>query len=247
MTARVTASGAGVRFDFDRQQRVVTPVLGRLRRAGGFAWGLHDIDLQIGGGEGLAIVGPSGSGKTSLLRALAGILPCDAGRITVEGRVGSLLAVEGGLFGPLTGRENALVLTVLSGLDRANARSALESVHERSRLGAAFERPVATYSEGMRARLGFSIAVAAQPEVLLLDEVFEALDHEYRSVVEAYTRDLRERGGIVIAAGHDHLALELICDRAIAMRGGTIIDDGPCAAVVTAYRGGETSAGATLP
>ncbi len=241
MTASVTLKGAGVRFDFDRQQRVVTPGLARLRRRGRSAWGVHDVDVRIAAGEGVALVGPSGSGKTSLLRLLAGILPCDAGSVTIEGRVGSLLAVEGGLLGPLTGRENALTLSVLAGLDRARAQAELDGLRERSRLGDAFERPVASYSEGMRARLGFSIASAARPDVLLLDEVFEALDHEYRAVVEEYTQELMGRGGVVVAAGHDHDALERICGRALAMRDGEVVDDGPAAEVVAGYRrGGAT-------
>lgn len=245
MTASITLDRAGVRFDFDRQQRVVTPALAQLRRRGSSAWGLRDVSVRVTSGEGVALVGPSGSGKTSLLRLLAGILPCDSGSARIEGRIGSLLAVEGGLIGPLTGRENALTLAVLAGLDRGAAKSALAALRERSMLGEAFERPVASYSEGMRARLGFAIASAAAPEVLLLDEVFEALDHEYRAVVEDYTRDLRRRGGIVVAAGHDHDALERICGRALAMRGGRVVDDGPGAAVVAAYRSDSPSLSAT--
>ena len=238
MTPRIAATGLGVRFDFDRQQRVVSPTLWRLRRRGTTTWGLRDVDLNVQGGEGVALIGPSGSGKTSLLRAIAGILPADAGTLAVDGRVGSMLAVEGGLFGALTGRENARSLGVLAGLGTDAARSIAGELGERARLGAAFDRPVATYSEGMRARLGFAIAESARPEVLVLDEIFEALDHEYRRVVEEHARALRAEGGIVVVAGHDHEALGRICERAVALHAGRIVADGPFAEIVEAYRGG---------
>jgi ABC-type polysaccharide/polyol phosphate transport system ATPase subunit len=96
---------------------------------------------------------------------------------------------------------------------------------------------MATYSEGMRARLGFASAVAAHPDVVVLDEVFEALDHEYRQVVESFAQELCARGGAVVAAGHDHQALGRICSRAVLLTGGHVEADGPFAAVVAAYRG----------
>lgn len=232
MTARIEANGLGIRFDFDRQGRVVTPVLRTLRRKGETIWGLRDIDLSINAGEGVALVGPSGSGKTSLLRAFAGVLPADEGSLEVTGRVGSMLAVEGGLLGALTGKENAETLSVLAGLSLSGARAEEERLAATGRLGLAMSRPVSTYSAGMRARLGFAIAESADPEVILLDEVFEALDHGYREVVGEHAAKLLEGGGIVVIAGHDHLALKKICARAIRMEDGRVVQDGPIETVL---------------
>jgi ABC-2 type transport system ATP-binding protein/lipopolysaccharide transport system ATP-binding protein len=236
MSAAVRLDGLGVRFDFDRQGRVVTPGLRRLRRIRGSAWGLRDIDLTIEPGTGLALVGATGSGKTSLLRVLAGVLPADAGSVEVSGRVGSLLAADAGLQLLLTGRENSELLGVLAGQSLAEARAATDRVASRARLGDAFDRPVHTYSGGMRARLGLAVIRSITPTVLLLDEVFEALDHEFRAVVEDYARDLRAEGGIVVAAGHDHLALERICPRAAWMEGGHVRAEGPLLEVIASYR-----------
>lgn len=227
MSARIEARGLGIRFDFDRQGRVVTPVLRTLRRKGETVWGLRDVDVSIQPGEGVALVGPSGSGKTSLLRAFAGVLPADEGSLKISGKVGSMLAVEGGLLGALTGKENAETLSVLAGLSLAGAKSEEERLVATGRLGRAMDRPVSTYSAGMRARLGFAIAESADPEVILLDEVFEALDHDYREVVRKHAVNLLGRGGIVVIAGHDHLALRKICSRAIRMEGGRVTEDGP--------------------
>ena len=235
MNASITAENLGVRFLFDRQRRVVTPMLARLHRRGSEVWGLRGIDLDVGPGEGLALVGPTGSGKTTLLRTLAGVLSPDAGRLAVDGRVGSLLSVDAGLLAPLSGRENSLLLGVLYGLSRRDAQRALERIKERSGLREAFERPVSSYSQGMRARLGFAVADAASPSVLLLDEVHEALDHEFRAVVGQRARELRDAGGIVIAAGHDHQALAQMCDRAVLLVRGQVDADGPFDSVLARY------------
>ena len=227
MRAAVRADGLGVRFLFDRNRRMVTPNLARLRRRGAEAWGLRDVSFAARAGEAIALLGRSGAGKTTLLRMIAGVLPADEGSIEVEGSVASLLSVGAGLMAPLTGRENAVLLGVLSGVPRGKAVERLDLVRERSGLGASFERPVSSYSQGMRARLGFAAADQAGTDVLLLDEVHEALDHEYREVVEQRANELLTGGGIVVAAGHDHPLLERICTRALWMDGGHVVGDGP--------------------
>jgi lipopolysaccharide transport system ATP-binding protein len=233
--ASLEAVALGVHFRFDRHRRVVSPTVAWLRRRGPTVWGLHAIDLRIAAGEGVALVGSIGSGKTTLLRALAGILPADEGTVTATGRIGTLLSTQAGLLSLLTGRENALLLGVLNGLTRRETQAALEDIKERTHLGEAFELPVATYSEGMRARLGFAVATYRDVDVLLLDEVHESLDHEFRAVVSEHADGIRARGGIVVAAGHDHSALEAICDRAVLLEGGRVAKDGDFHAILDAY------------
>ena len=235
MSVTIVAEGLGVRFLFDRDQQVVTPTLARLRRRVSEAWGLRDVSFSIGPGEAVALVGPSGAGKTTLLRVIAGVLSPDAGRLEVRGRVGSLLSIEAGLLGVLSGRENSALLGVLAGLSRREAGAVLEEVKARSGLGGSFERPVSSYSQGMRARLGFAAVEPAGPEILLLDEVHEALDQEFRGVVEVRARGILDGGGIVVAAGHDHPLLERLCTRAFLMREGRIERDGPFAELQAAY------------
>jgi ABC-type polysaccharide/polyol phosphate transport system ATPase subunit len=244
--ARISLAGAGVRFEFDRLRRVTTPALRRIRRIHARAWGLRGVTLAVEPGEAVAVVGATGSGKTTLLRVIAGVIPPDEGGAEVRGQVGALLATGAGVQMFLTGRENAELLGVLAGLSFREVRDRMEAIAERAKLGDAFDRPVHTYSEGMRARLGFAVIQMIETRVLLLDEVFEALDHEFRAKVEAYGRDLRSRGGIVVAAGHDHAALERLCPRALWLAGGQVEADGPFAEVVAAYRaaGPPATAGA---
>ncbi|MDH4176059.1 MAG: ATP-binding cassette domain-containing protein [Thermoleophilia bacterium] len=231
----VTCESLGVRFQFDREQRPVTPVLARLRRGVTESWGLRGISVTIGPGEAVALIGPSGAGKSTLLRAIAGVLPPDDGTVVTSGRIGALLATDAGLTGVLTGRENATLIAALAGLPRRRMEALLSSVASASGLGPSFDRPVMSYSEGMRARVGFAVVIEAAPDVLLLDEVHEALDHEYREVVERAASAIVARGGIVIAAGHDHPLLERIAERGILLECGTLVADGPFTDVQARY------------
>jgi ABC-type polysaccharide/polyol phosphate transport system ATPase subunit len=231
VSCAVRVAGLGIRFLFDRQQRPTTPALAKLRRRCSEAWGLRGVDLEIGPGESVGFVGPNGAGKTTLLRVIGGVLEPDQGTVRVRGRIGSLLSTEAGLLLNLTGRENCALLGVLAGMSRAQAREALDLVKERTRLGDAFDRPVSSYSQGMRARLGFAVVERAAPQILLLDEVHEALDREFREVMEARAEAIVASGGIVIAAGHDRATLARLCRRAVELHDGTIRADGPFAEV----------------
>jgi ABC-type polysaccharide/polyol phosphate transport system ATPase subunit len=235
--ASIQADGLGVRFLFDRYQRAVTPALARLRRATEETWGVRDLSFAFEPGEGVALIGPSGSGKTTVLRLIAGVFSPDEGRLQVAGRVGSLLSTEAGLLGLLTGRENAILLGVLAGMSREQAEAQLDRIKDATRLDDAFERPVLSYSEGMKARLGFAVAEHAGRDILVLDEVHEALDHEFRERVAERAAAVRAAGGIVVAAGHDHPLLATFCDRALWLREGRVEADGGFEEVRRAYLG----------
>ena len=222
----IVAEGVGVQFFFNRHLRVVTPTEARLRGHTTTFWGLRDVTFSIQGGEGTALIGRSGSGKTTLLRVLAGVLTPDRGNLEVRGRVASLLSVDAGLLSLLTGRENALLLGTIAGLPRRAVLKAMDDIKARSALHEAFERPVLTYSQGMRARLGFAVAEEVDPQILLLDEVHEALDHEFRSFLQARAHTILDAGGIVVAAGHDHAMLARLCTRAIWLENGQIRGEG---------------------
>jgi ABC-type polysaccharide/polyol phosphate transport system ATPase subunit len=233
----VTAEELGIHYLFDRQQRTVSPTLARLRRAGGENWALTDVSFEMRAGEAVALLGASGSGKSTLLRTIAGVLEPDTGRVSTRGRIGSLLSVHAGVMALLTGRENTLMLGVLAGMTPAQARAEMDEVRRRSGLGEHYERLVASYSQGMRARLGLAVIERTEPTILLLDEIHEALDHEFRDHVEGYAHDLLAAGGIVVATGHDHPMLERLCTRALLLEKGRVVDDGPFKTVQHRYLG----------
>jgi lipopolysaccharide transport system ATP-binding protein len=226
MTALVTANEVGVRFLFDRNRRLITPTLARLRRPRAEAWGLRNVTFTIQPGEGVALIGASGAGKTTLLRTIAGVFVPDVGEMAIRGRIASLLSTQAGLLPRLTGRENCLLTCVLAGLSRRRAAEVVERVKDRSGIGDAFENPVASLSQGMHARLGFAVAEQTDPQVLLLDEVHEALDHEFRAIVQERAERIRAGGGIVVATGHDLHLLRRLCDRALFLRDGAIVAAG---------------------
>jgi ABC-type polysaccharide/polyol phosphate transport system ATPase subunit len=228
-----------VRFVLDREGRPISGSLAALGRRRTVVWGIRNINLDVGGGEGVALIGPNGAGKTTLLRTLAGVYQPDRGRVAVSGRAGLMLSLTAGLNGSLTGRENAMVLQLLSGLPTAKARAALPAVKARSGLGEAFEQQVVSYSAGMKARLGFSAFEQANPQVVLVDEVLGTVDHQFRPVAESRLLEVRAGGGILIAAGHDHSRLEALCSRAIRLDDGSIVADGPFSEVVEGYLDGS--------
>ncbi len=235
MSASIRTQALGVRFLFDRQNRLLTPTLARLRRRVAETWALRDVTVSFGPAEGVALLGRSGSGKTTLLRVIAGVLAPDAGTIEVRGRVASLLSLEAGLMPVLTGRENAVLLGVLAGWSRHEARAALSDIGTRTGLEEQFDRPVASYSQGMRARLGLAVVEQGHPAILLLDEVHEALDHAARAAVERDARGILDAGGIVVAAGHDHPMLERLCTHALHLERGSVVDYGEFDDVRQAY------------
>lgn len=231
----ITADRVGVHFFFDRQHRVVTPTLARIRRRGSDVWGIRDVTFTVEGGEGVALLGANGTGKSTLLRMVAGVLPADAGRLDARGRIAALLSIDAGLMPALTGRENSELLGVLAGMTRRAAQRSLAEIQDRTALGDEFDRPVSSYSQGMRARLGFAVADQVAPDILLLDEVHEAIDHDSRAFVEERAHAILRAGGIVMATGHDHALLERLCSRALLLDGGEIVRDGDFAEVRRDY------------
>ncbi len=116
---------------------------------------------------------------------------------------------------------------MLAGLSLSSSRAATQSVEERSQLGTSFDRPVASYSQGMRALLGLTVAEEVVPDILLLDEVHEALDHRFRATIATHVNSIRNAGGIVIAAGHDHPLLAELCSSAMFLEDGRLVAVGP--------------------
>jgi lipopolysaccharide transport system ATP-binding protein len=183
-------------------------------------WALRDINLEVRPGEILGIVGRNGSGKSTLLKTLAGILGPDEGRVDVRGKVGCLMSFGVGFKPNLSGRENIFINGSILGLAQREVASRLDRIIEFAELGDFIDAPVRTYSAGMKGRLGFSIAVHIEPDILLLDEVLTVGDASFREKAGSILDRFRDSNRTVIIASHSMNLIKERCTRAIWIEAG---------------------------
>ena len=196
---------------------------------------LNGVDLKLKQGEVVGILGPNGAGKSSLLRMVGGIYKPDKGFVDTKGRI-TLLAGYGLGFSPgLTGRENIHFSGGLLGLTVEELTSLEQEIIEFSELGAFIDSPLWTYSSGMRARLGFSIACFSNPDILLLDEVMSVGDSSFKKKSKAKIKEMVKSEMTVLIISHDLNTLSDLCDRLIYMENGRVIVDDDDDLVVKLY------------
>ncbi|MBB1518691.1 ABC transporter ATP-binding protein [Aquipseudomonas guryensis] len=187
-------------------------------------WALKDVSFDLRAGETLGVIGANGAGKSTLLRMIAGIVEPDCGELWREpGTTASLLALNVGLKNELSGRENAIISGLLLGMSLAHIKSLLEDIHKFSGLGAFFERPVGSYSTGMRARLGFAVAIHADPDILLIDEVLGVGDQNFKDKSHKAMKQKISSNKTVVLVSHSMDAIKSLCDRVIWIHEGKSI------------------------
>ncbi len=203
---------------------------------------LDGVSLSVGSGETLAVIGENGAGKTTLLKVVARITPPDRGRVEVGGRLSALIEVGAGFHPELTGRENVMLHGSILGLSRRALRAAMDEIAAFAGLTDAMDTPVKRFSTGMYARLGFAVAVHADPRVLLVDEVLSVGDEAFR--VRCYERidALMGGGTAILFVSHDLAAVERVAARAVWLHEGGVRREGKAGEVVAAYRTFATGA-----
>ncbi|WP_101676151.1 ABC transporter ATP-binding protein [Alloalcanivorax mobilis] len=198
----------------------------RYKRRGGlfrrpeYFQALEGVTFDIYRGETLGIVGRNGAGKSTLLRVVAGIIRPDDGEIVNSGVTVSLLALQAGFDPELSGRDNAIMSGMLMGYTRKQVEARSSDITEFSELGSFMDEPVKTYSSGMRARLGFSVAVFMTPDVLLLDEVLSVGDKEFRKKAEYEMMKKIHSDQTVLLVSHSEQQVRRVCDRVIELEKG---------------------------
>jgi len=197
---------------------------------------LSDVSFAVPRGTTLGIVGRNGSGKSTLIRVIAGIYPPDTGQVASRGRVSALIELGAGFHPEFTGRENVYINGIILGLTRAQIRRRLDEIVEFAGLEDFIDSPVRTYSSGMYMRLGFSVAVHVDPDILLVDEVLAVGDEPFVKKGLEKMDEFKRQGKTIVVAGHDLAFVERWCDAAILLETGRVTAEGCPSEVVAAYR-----------
>jgi len=196
---------------------------------------LDGINLEVNEGEILGIIGRNGSGKSTLLRAISGIYRPDEGIIQSKGQITLMAGLGIGFNVNLSGRENVYLYGSILGNSNEVMNGLMESIIDFSGLNGFIDQPLRTYSAGMRARLGFSIASAVNPDILLIDEVLSVGDQEFRAKSMARILEIVEGSRTVIIVSHNFNIMKQICTRLIMIEKGEIIANGPPEEVINIY------------
>jgi len=198
-------------------------------------WALRDIDLEVNQGEVVGIIGRNGAGKSTLLRVLSGITEPTAGYADIYGRVGSLLEVGTGFHMELTGRENIFMNGALLGMRRREIKRKFDEIVVFAEVEKFLDTPVKRYSSGMYMRLAFAVAAHLDPDILIVDEVLAVGDASFQKKCLNKMEDVSRAGRTVLFVSHNMAAITRLCDRAILLDGGRIVQDGPAHLVVHAH------------
>ncbi len=196
---------------------------------------LSSVSLAVEKGEALALLGPNGAGKTTLLRLLAGFISPTQGEIRVDGTVAAMTELNT-FHRLLSGRRNIAEMRLQIGSILGQRLPSIEEIAEFADLGEFLDRPVRTYSRGMRARLAFSVLSSVRPRILLCDEVLGAGDAQFRERCARRLKAMREQGTTVVVATHNLSIVRELCDRAMVLWGGETRDTGPVDQVLKSYR-----------
>lgn len=198
-------------------------------------YGLKDVSFEVKKGEHLAILGLNGAGKSTLLKTIVGVYKPSSGHVETKGVIAPLLELGAGFDPNYSGRENIYLYGAIMGYDRAFIDKKYDEIVEFSELGNFIEIPIKNYSSGMKARLGFSIATAVEPDILILDEVLSVGDAGFRRKSLAKVKSLFETGVTVLFVSHNIEQVKSICDKAILLEHGKIIAQGDVADVIPVY------------
>jgi lipopolysaccharide transport system ATP-binding protein len=198
-------------------------------------WALRDISFEIKSGETVGIIGANGAGKSTLLKILSRITRPTSGIARVEGRVASLLEVGTGFHPELTGRENVYLNGAILGMSRSEIDAKFDDIVDFSDIGKFIDTPVKRYSSGMGLRLAFSVAAHLEPEILMVDEVLAVGDLRFQKRCLNKMDEVAKDGRTVLYVAHNMPAISRLCQRAILLNGGGIVQDGPVHDVIRAY------------
>jgi ABC-type polysaccharide/polyol phosphate transport system ATPase subunit len=198
-------------------------------------WALKGVSFSVHKGETLGIIGRNGAGKSTILKLISGVLLPDKGKIYVKGRISPLIELEAGLHPELTGLENIYLNGAIYGMSKYEVRKKLDEIVEFSGLGDFIYSPIRTYSSGMNARLGFSIVINVDADILLIDEVLAVGDVEFQQKCYDKIKQLKLNGVTIVYISHSLKSVVELCEKAIWLDRGEIRMEEAPGAVVDKY------------
>lgn len=220
----------------ERNQTLKSAVMRRRKSVAEEFWAVKDVSFEVPQGSTFGLIGRNGSGKSTLLKCLARILHPDEGTITMNGTAASLLEVGSGFHPELTGRENIYLNGSILGLAKKDITARLDEIIDFSGVGQFIDQPVKNYSSGMYVRLGFSVAIHVQPDILVVDEVLAVGDGAFKKKSREKFREFTDSGRTVILVTHSLAQVREMCDQVAWLNKGVLEAVGPAKTVTKQYQ-----------
>lgn len=241
-TPVIDISKLGIKFTISQSNLSVRRLLGRAvpffdveAETRDTYWALRNVSLRVEEGETLGLIGENGAGKTTLLRTMAGVFAPDEGEVITNGKISPLMSLGVGFDPNLSGRHNIYVNGLYLGLSKAELEPLVPEIIEFAELDEFIDRPVRTYSSGMKVRLGFAIATSIEPDILLLDEVMSVGDERFQEKSQRRMDEMLAESRAIVVATHNMRFVEEECDRAVYLNDGHVERVGAPEEVVEAY------------
>jgi ABC-type polysaccharide/polyol phosphate transport system ATPase subunit len=226
-------------FSSDKPQTIlesaISAVSRRKRSGTRTLWAVDDVSFGVMPGESLGIIGRNGSGKSTILKLASGIIRPSSGQVVIRGRLSALLELGAGFHPDLTGRENIYLNGSILGMSKEDVVRCYDSIVEFSELGEFIDMPVKHYSSGMFMRLGFSVAVHVEPDILIIDEILAVGDQSFQTKCIERIYDLKRNGTTIVLVSHNLNTVRALCSHLIWLEHGLVKMSGPAEGIIDAY------------
>lgn len=228
------------RIYHERNQSLKSAVMRGRRSVHEDYWALHDVSFEVPEGSTFGLIGSNGSGKSTLLKCLAKIYYPTSGTISSHGKVAALLEVGSGFHPELSGRENIYLNGSILGMSRKSIDAKFDEIVDFSGVEEFIDQPVKNYSSGMYVRLGFSVAIHVEPEILIVDEVLAVGDAEFQAKCAQKFSSFRQDGRTVILVSHSMEMVKSMCDKVAWLNKGVFVASGDAGPTIAAYEASVT-------
>ncbi len=228
MTTVIKAENVTKSFTMQYHRSLKQIVLARARgqKTHEYFNAVDDVSFTVEAGESVGVMGLNGSGKSTLLKTISGVMQPDAGQVLTRGRVAGLIATGAGFQAQLTGLENLWLNAAILGMSEAETRRKLDEIIDFADLGKFIETPVTYYSSGMKARLGFAVAINVESDVFIADEALAVGDRPFKTKCKQRMREIRRNGTTIFFVSHSPGAVKQLCDRVLVLEKGKLGFDG---------------------